>query len=83
MVLPDYNSASKIVNPPIVSLKIRDEIFITGIVQSVGKSFNLPLLNYNGTYKYALVNLNFSVAEVQPYSASILPSVKGGRRLGS
>lgn len=83
MVLPDYNSASKVVNPPIVSLKIRDEIFITGIVQNVGKSFNLPLLNYNGNYKYAIVNLNFSVAEIQPYSASILPSVKGGRRLGS
>ena len=83
MVLPDYNSASKVVNPPIVSLKIRDEIFITAIVQNVGKSFNLPLLNYNGNYKYAIVNLNFSVAEIQPYSASILPSVKGGRRLGS
>lgn len=83
MVLPDYNSASKVVNPPIVSLKIRDEIFITGIVQEVGKSFNLPLLNYNGNYKYAIVNLNFNVAEIQPYSASILPSVQGGRRLGS
>ena len=83
MVLPDYNSANKVVNPPIVSLKIRDEIFIKGVVTGgIGKSFNLPLLNYNGEYKYALVNLNFSVAEVQPYSASILPSIKGGRRLG-
>lgn len=82
MVLPDYNSANKVVNPPIVSLKIRDEIYIKGVVQNVGKSFNLPLLNYGGQYKYAIVNLNFSVQEVQPYSASILSTIKGGRRIG-
>lgn len=82
LVLPDYNSANKVVNPPIVSLKIRDEIYITGVVAgTVGKQFNLPLLNYNGTYKYALVNLNFAISEIQPYSASILSDIKGGRRL--
>ena len=82
LVLPDYNSANKVVNPPVVTLKIRDEITIKGVVTSVGKSFNLPLLNYGGEFKYAVVNLNFSVSEVQPQSASILPSIKGGRRLG-
>ena len=84
MVLPDYNDANKIVNPPIVSLKIRDEIYITGVVAGqVSKQFNLPLLNYGGTYKYALVSLNFNISEVQPYSASILAGIKGGRRLGN
>jgi hypothetical protein len=82
MVLPDYNEANKIVNPPVVSLIIRDEIRIKGVVNSVGKSFNLPLLNYDGMYKYAVVNLNFSVSEVQPQSASILDSIQGGKRLG-
>jgi len=82
MVLPEYNSSKKVVNPPIVTLKIRDEITIKGVVTNVGKSFNLPLLNYGGAYKYAVVNLNFSVSEVQPQSASILSSIKGGRRLG-
>lgn len=82
MVLPDYQSASKIVNPPVVTLKIRDEITIKGIVTNVGKSFNLPLLKYPDGYKYAVVNLNFSVSEVQPQSASILNGIKGGRRLG-
>lgn len=80
MVLPEYEAANKIVNPPVVSLKIRDEIFIKGIVTSVGKTFNLPLLNYGGKYKYALVNLNFSVQEVTPYNASILSQIGGGRR---
>ena len=84
LVLPDYESANKIVNPPIVSLKIRDEIYIKGVVTgTVGKTFNLPLLNYGGQYKYALVSLNFSISEIQPYSASILSSIKGGRRLGN
>ena len=84
MVLPDYNSANKVVNPPIVSLKIRDEIYIKGVVAgTVGKNFQLPLLNYGGQYKYAIVSLNFSIQEIQPYSASILSTVKGGRRLGS
>ena len=82
MVLPDYNSANKVVNPPIVSLKIRDEIYIKGVVSEVSKNFQLPLLNYGGSFKYAIVNINFGVQEVQPYSASILPNIKGGRRLG-
>ena len=82
MVLPDYNSANKVVNPPVVSLIIRDELSIKGIVTSVGKSFNLPLLKYGDETKYAIVNLNFSVSEVQPQSASILDKIHGSRRLG-
>ena len=82
LVLPDYNSASKIVNPPLVSLKIRDEIYIKGVVTgSVGITYNLPLINYGtedkALYKYALVNISFGVSEITPYSASILPSVGG------
>lgn len=82
LVLPDYDSANKIVNPPLVSLQIRDEIYIKGVVTgSVGISYNLPIINYGtadrAVYKYALVNINFSVSEITPYSASILPKVGG------
>ena len=81
MVLPDYESANKVVNPPVVSLKIRNEIFIKGVVTSgVSKNFQLPLLNYNGAFQYALVTLSFSISEVEPFSASILPGIRGGRR---
>lgn len=84
LVLPDYEKANKVVNPPIVSLKIRDEIYIKGVVTGgIGKTFNLPILNYDGESKYALVNLNFSISEVEPQTASILPARKGGRRLGT
>ena len=82
LVLPDYDAASKIVNPPVVSLRIRDEIYIKGVVSgSVGVTYNLPLINY-GTgdkpaYKYALVTISFGINEITPYSASILPEVGG------
>lgn len=82
LVLPDYNAASKIVNPPLVSLKIRDEIYIKGVVTgNVGLTYNLPIINYgtetSPSYKYAMVSISFGVNEITPYSASILPSVGG------
>lgn len=82
MVLPDYNSAGKIVNPPVVSLKLRDDIFIKGIVSACSHTFQLPIVEYFGKNKYALVGLNFSVTETTPYSASILPNI-GQYRNGS
>ncbi len=85
IVLPDYDSANKIVNPPLVSLKIRDEIYIKGVVTgSVGVTYNLPLINYGtaekAVYKYAMVTISFGVNEITPYSASILPKVGGKYR---
>lgn len=75
MVLPDYNSAGKIVNPPLVSLKLRDDIFIKGIVTQTSHTYQLPIIEYFGKTRYAVVGLNFSVNEVTPYSASIIPKI--------
>lgn len=84
MVLPTYEEANKVVNPPVVSLKIRDEIYIKGVVTGgIGKTFNLPLIQVGNGVKYALVSLNFSISEIEPQSASILPNIGGGRRLNS
>lgn len=84
LALPDYDAASKIVNPPLVSLKIRDEIYIKGVVAgSVGLTYGLPILKYGNVSKYAMVTVSFGVNEVTPYSASILPSVGGKYRIGS
>lgn len=74
-VLPDYNSASKMVNPPVVALKLRDEIYIKGVVTNVQKTFDLPILHINGKDKYAMVNLSFSISEITPQTASIVPKV--------
>lgn len=86
MVLPDYNAAGKIVNPPVVSLKLRDDIFIKGIVTNCSHTFQLPIINYgtedSPSFKYAVVGLNFAVSETTPYSASIIPNI-GQYRNGS
>ena len=66
--LPTYQAANKMVNPPIVAMRLGKDIFIKGVVNgSVGKTYKFPILR-NG--KYAVVNLNFSVYEVEPYSAT-------------
>lgn len=82
-VLPTYKETGKIVNPPIVSVKIRDEVYIKGVVNNVTKSFNLPLIYYaNATppgYKYALVDLGFAVSEITPQDASIIKNIGGFR----
>lgn len=82
-VLPTYQEAGKIVNPPIISVKLRDEIYIKGVVSTVSKSFQLPIIYYASAthpgYKYAQVDLNLSVNEVTPQDASIISNYGGYR----
>lgn len=64
--LPSYNTAEKIVNPPMVAVRLGNDIFIKGVVSNVGVTYNYPILR-NG--KYALVDISFSVTEVDPWDA--------------
>ena len=65
--LPVYNMASKMVNPPIVAMRMGRDIFIKGVIGgSVGLTYKFPVLE-NG--KYALVGINFSIEEIDPYDA--------------
>ena len=55
------------VNPPIVAMRLSNDIFIKGVVSgSVGLTYKFPILK-NG--KYALVGINFQISEVEPYDA--------------
>lgn len=66
--LPTYSQASKMINPPLVSLKLGNDIFIKGVVNgSVGVTYGLPVLA-NG--KYAQVTIQFGITEVIPYDAT-------------
>ena len=66
-VLPVYNATNKMVNPPIVAMRLGKDIFIKGVVNgSVGLTYKFPILK-NG--KYALVSINFQISEVDPYDA--------------
>ena len=46
----------------------------TAKVQKANK-YNIPIIKYGEKFKYAVVTLSFSVNEITPFSASILPRV--------
>ena len=71
IALPAYSASNKMVNPPMVSVRIGDEIYIKGVVLSgVTTRYDLPLIEINGKRKYANANISFTVAEVDPYDAN-------------
>lgn len=66
-VLPSYEVAKKMVNPPIVALRMGDDIFIKGIIMgNIGLNYKTPILK-NG--KYALVDFSLTIHELDPYDA--------------
>ena len=66
-VLPSYDSANKTVSPPIVAVRLGNDIFIKGVVNSgVSVVYSYPILE-NG--KYASVKIQLSVSEIDPYQA--------------
>lgn len=68
--VPAYNASSKLVDPPMVAVRVGEEVFIKGVVNgSVGVTYDMPILD-NG--KYAFVQVSFNVSEVDPYDAQTL-----------
>lgn len=68
IALPKYNLSNKAVEPPLVALRLSQEVFIKGVVNSsIGLEYKLPLLS-NG--KYAQVTLQLTISEVDPYDAT-------------
>lgn len=67
IALPTYSVSEKMVNPPLVSLRLGNDIFIKGVVTgSVSVRYGYPILENN---KYAKVDISFGLNEVNPYSA--------------
>ena len=72
-VLPTYASSSKMVDPPLVAVRVGNEVYIKGIVNgAVSIGYSGPIL-YND--KYALCNISFAVTEVDPYDAYTVQQV--------
>ena len=66
--VPKYNLTNKAVEPPLVALRLGNEIFIKGVVTGgIAVSFEKPIL-LNG--KYANVHLSITISEVDPYDAT-------------
>lgn len=74
-VLPDYDSTSKAVNPPVIAMRIGNDIFIKGIITgNLGYTWMYPILE-NG--KYSNLSISFTISEIDPYDARLV------RRVGS
>jgi hypothetical protein len=68
IAVPRYNLQNKAVEPPMVALRLSNEVFIKGIVNgSIGITYSLPILS-NG--KYAQIALSIEVTEVDPYDST-------------
>ena len=68
IALPKYNLKNKAIEPPLVALRLSNEIFIKGVVTSgIGMDFTKPILS-NG--KYAKIDLTLEISEVDPYDAT-------------
>lgn len=68
IAVPKYNLQNKAVEPPLVAIRLSNEIFIKGVVTgSIGLTYSKPILS-NG--KYARIDLSITVSEVDPYDAT-------------
>lgn len=66
--VPRYNLNNKAVEPPLVAIRLSNEIFIKGVVSGgVSVTHRLPILSNN---KYAQISISFTVSEVDPYDAT-------------
>lgn len=68
--VPEYSSTDKMVDPPMIAVRLGNDIFIKGVVLgNVSVTYELPILT---TGKYASAKVSFVVAEVDPYSADTI-----------
>lgn len=76
--LPRYAASEKMVNPPIVAVKIGRNIFCKGVVNGgVTVTHSGPILE--GSEKYAMAEVSFTIQEVDPYDADTV-ALEGGYR---
>lgn len=67
MALPRYSASQKMVDPPMVAIRLGNQIYCKGVVSSgVSTTYRPPILPDG---KYAQVSVAFTVTEVDPYDA--------------
>jgi len=71
IAVPKYNLENKLVEPPLVAVRISNDIFVKGIVNGgVTVNYEKPLLYPDG--RYAVLNVTFTVSEVDPYDSTTI-----------
>jgi hypothetical protein len=87
VALPRYAASEKMVDPPIVAVRFGNEIFCKGVVSGgITITYTGPILGYgeNGSQsKYAQVNVDFQIKEIDPYDADSVMTVGGYRGLST
>lgn len=79
IALPKYNLNNKAVEPPVVAVRLGNDIFIKGIVNGgIAVTYNKPILNND---KYSVVDVAFTVYEIDPYDATTVAKNGGFRGL--
>lgn len=67
IALPKYSWETKSVEPPLIALRLGNEIFIKGVLlNGIHITYGKPILS-NG--KYAKADLTLNIAEVDPYDS--------------
>lgn len=68
IAVPKYNLSNKAIEPPLVAIRLGKEVFIKGIVSGgIQVAYGKPIL---ANEKYAVVEISFTVSEVDPYDSS-------------
>ena len=68
IAVPKYNLSNKAIEPPLVAIRLGREVFIKGIVDgNISVTYKKPILVNE---KYAIINISFTVTEVDPYDAT-------------
>lgn len=71
IAVPKYNLQNKLVEPPLVAIRISNDIFIKGIVSGgVTVNYEKPLLYPDG--RYAVMSVQFTVSEIDPYDSTTI-----------
>lgn len=77
IAVPKYNLTNKAVEPPLVAVRLGNDLFIKGIVNGgIAVTYNKPIMSNN---KYAVVDISFTIYETDPYDATTI-SKNGGFR---
>lgn len=80
-VLPRYAAAEKMVNPPIVAVRFGNDIFCKGVLTGgLTTTYTGPILR---TDKYAQVNIDFTISEIDPYDADTVMNLGHYRGLNT
>lgn len=65
--VPKYNLTDKAIEPPLVAVRLTNELFIKGVlINAISVTYRKPILS-NG--KYAQISLGLDIAEIDPYDA--------------